>query len=644
MHSDRWSVFDQAPGPMAVADADLVVARVNEAFCRLVGHPSEAIVGLSGYALMPDEQREAARARIAELLAGGEPYAVDQRFTHADGNDVWLRVRVGLVRGPAGERLLMAHVEDTTDHRRVTQRLRQLADRDHLTGLLNRRRLEEELETSLAGVRRHGHVASLIVIDLDDFKRINDRGGHEAGDRTLCFVAAALATRVRADDVVARTGGDEFAILLRGTELAAAEEVAAEMVSMLEKGPMNLTMSAGVAALTPEATGAQSTLHAADLAMYAAKAAGRNRVMVGGDTRVPAVPAETPRDLERLLGGLQSVADAPSVEHTLRAVRELLGMDISYVTMHTETEQVFLSVDGAVESFGVGAGTRLPLEATYCQGILTGTLPGAMPDVRNHPVAGAMPVTESAGVGAFVSVPIRLSDGSLYGTLCAASHTVVDGLGKRDLQFLGVLARLVAGELERDAALRAQLALRVEAAGAEALISAIEARDRYTGEHSREVVELAAAVAAELGLPENDQRRVAQVALLHDIGKLSLPDSVLGKPGPLNDDEIILMRRHPEDGERIVAAIPELAHLAPSIRAEHERWDGSGYPDGLSGEEIPIESRIVFVCDAWDAMTSDRPYRASMPRDEALAELADGAASQFCGRCVTALFAVLAAG
>ncbi len=104
------------------------------------------------------------------------------------------------------------------------------------------------------------------------------------------------------------------------------------------------------------------------------------------------------------------------------------------------------------------------------------------------------------------------------------------------------------------------------------------------------------------------------------------------------------MRRHPEDGERIVAAIPELAHLAPSIRAEHERWDGSGYPDGLSGEEIPIASRIVFVCDAWDAMTSDRPYRAHMARDAALAELADGAETQFCGRCVQALFAVLAAG
>lgn len=478
-------------------------------------------------------------------------------------------------------------------------------------------------------MRRHGSTASLIVIDLDGFKRINDRGGHEAGDRALCFVAAVLATRTRADDLVARLGGDEFAILLRGTALEAAEAAAAEM---LESGPMELTMSAGVAALTPDAAGAQSALHAADLAMYAAKAAGRNRVVVGGEGTTALAPAQSPQQLERLLDGLQSVADAPSVEHTLRAVRELLGMDVAYVTMHTETEQVLLRTDGEMESFGVGAGTRLPLDATYCRKILSGELPGALPDVRRHPIAGAMAVTGSADVGAFVSVPIRLSDGRLYGTLCAASHAAVHGLGERDLQFLGVLARLVAEELERDAALRAQLALRVEAAGAEALISAIEARDRYTGAHSREVVELATAVAAQLGLPEAEQRRVAQVALLHDIGKLSLPDSVLGKPGPLSYDEIIVMRRHPEVGERIVAAIPELAHLASSIRAEHERWDGSGYPDGLAGEEIPIASRIVFVCDAWDAMTSDRPYRIGMPRDEALAELSEGAASQFCGR------------
>ena len=120
-----------------------------------------------------------------------------------------------------------------------------------------------------------------------------------------------------------------------------------------------------------------------------------------------------------------------------------------------------------------------------------------------------MEITAQASVGAFTSVPIRLSDGALYGTLCAASHAAVHGLGERDLQFLRVLARMLAGEIERDSALRTQLTLRAEAAGAEALISAVQARDRYTGVHSREVVALANEVAAELGLPEAGRRHVA---------------------------------------------------------------------------------------------------------------------------------------
>jgi len=347
---------------------------------------------------------------------------------------------------------------------------------------------------------------------------------------------------------------------------------------------------------------------------------------------------------EQLLGGLRAVADAPTVDHALRAVRELLGMDIAYVTQHTSSEQIFLATDGDAASFGVEPGTRIPLEETYCQHILAGELPAVMPDVQLVPAAAALAVTEAARVGAYASVAIRRSDGTLYGTLCAASHEQAPRLGERDVQFLAVLARMVAGELERDAVLRAQFALRVEAAGAEALLSAIEARDRYTGAHSREVVGLATAVAVELALPEDEVRDVAQVALLHDIGKLAVPDAVLAKPGPLDHDEIVVMRRHPEEGARIVAAIPELAHLARAIRAEHERWDGTGFPDRLAGEDIPIASRIVFVCDAWDAMTSDRPYRRRMTHDEALAELAEGAASQFCGVCVSALLAVLARG
>jgi diguanylate cyclase (GGDEF)-like protein/PAS domain S-box-containing protein len=644
---EGWCVFDQVPGALVLTDDDMVVVRVNDALCRLVGLVREDLVGRDAYAFLPATRREAARERLAALRSDGRSYSVEECFEHADGREVWLRLHVGTLRDERGRRYVIGQVEDTTDHRRVTTRLQRLAERDDLTGLLNRRRFEEELEKALAGARRHDHEAALILVGLEAH-------GDLAGDRVLSLIAATLATRVREEDAVARLGGEQFAVLLRGTSLEAAEGVAAELVALVaDTGFMRergVTIRTAVAALTAETPGAQAAVHAADVAMHAGVRE-RDRTVV--HAAAPALassaaqgsaeaPERAPADAYGLLGRLQAVADAPTIDHALRAVRDLLGMDIAYVTHHTETEQVLVATEGDPASFGVATGARIPLEQTYCHLILRGELPAAMPDVQAVRIAAALPITEAAGVGAYASVPIRLSDGTLYGTLCAANHAPVSQLGERDVQFLAVLARLVAGELERDASLRAQLALQVQAAGTGALLSAIEARDRYTGTHSREVVELATAVAAELALPEHVQRQVAQIALLHDIGKLALPDSILSKPGPLTHDEIELMRRHPEDGERIVAAIPELAHLAPGIRAEHERWDGTGYPDGLAGEDIPITSRVVFVCDAWDAMTSDRPYRSRMPRDEALAELAAGAGSQFCDVCVQALFAVLA--
>jgi HD-GYP domain-containing protein (c-di-GMP phosphodiesterase class II) len=127
---------------------------------------------------------------------------------------------------------------------------------------------------------------------------------------------------------------------------------------------------------------------------------------------------------------------------------------------------------------------------------------------------------------------------------------------------------------------------------------ALEARDFYTSAHSKDVVELASAVARRLGLGQDATRDVEQVALLHDIGKVGIPDAVLQKQGPLDAQEWELMRQHPVVGEHIIAGTPGLSHLAPAIRAEHEHWDGSGYPDGLAGEQIPLASRITLACDA----------------------------------------------
>jgi len=162
-----------------------------------------------------------------------------------------------------------------------------------------------------------------------------------------------------------------------------------------------------------------------------------------------------------------------------------------------------------------------------------------------------------------------------------------------------------------------------------ALAVALAERDRYTGEHSRAVIDMSAGVARYLGLRASEIERIKSAALVHDIGKVAIPDEILRKPGPLTDEEWVLMREHPVIGERILSVLPGMSGVARIVRHEHERWDGKGYPDGLAGEEIPLGSRVIFAADTYHAMTSDRPYRAARSHAEAIQELTRCAGSQF---------------
>jgi two-component system cell cycle response regulator len=174
------------------------------------------------------------------------------------------------------------------------------------------------------------------------------------------------------------------------------------------------------------------------------------------------------------------------------------------------------------------------------------------------------------------------------------------------------------------------------------LLRAVHERSPNLGAHGGEVAQLAERTARHLGLEIDMVRAVRQGAELHDIGKLAIPDTILTKPGPLDDAEWGFMRRHTLVGERILAAAPALVDVARLVRASHERWDGDGYPDGLAGAEIPLGARVIAVCDAWDAMVTDRPYRRAMPREAALAEIERCAGTQFDPDVVEAFRAVLA--
>ena len=186
-----------------------------------------------------------------------------------------------------------------------------------------------------------------------------------------------------------------------------------------------------------------------------------------------------------------------------------------------------------------------------------------------------------------------------------------------------------AGSLELNRAYRGTVML---------LSDVVEAEDNYTAEHCRSVVEMVTEVAEEMHIPQAARQELEFAALLHDVGKIAVPKEILNKPSKLTDEEFEIIKRHTIEGQEMLDRVGGLlGRVGTIVRSCHERWDGKGYPDGLAGAEIPLAARIVFACDAYNAMTTDRPYRKSMGREAALVEMRDNSGTQFDPRCVTAL-------
>jgi HD-GYP domain-containing protein (c-di-GMP phosphodiesterase class II) len=211
--------------------------------------------------------------------------------------------------------------------------------------------------------------------------------------------------------------------------------------------------------------------------------------------------------------------------------------------------------------------------------------------------------------------------------------------GERELRLLGGLAHQAKLAIEN--ASNYEGLERTFVSTVEALANALEANDEYTSKHARWITDLSLRVGRELGLDERTLKRLELGALLHDIGKIGVPSGILRKAGRLTADERAVMETHPTLGERIIAPIDRLQEVRAIVRHCHERWDGRGYPDGLAGADIPLESRIIFVCDAYHAMTTDRPYRKRLSHPEAVRRLREAAGTQLDPRVVDACLGVL---
>jgi HD-GYP domain-containing protein (c-di-GMP phosphodiesterase class II) len=246
--------------------------------------------------------------------------------------------------------------------------------------------------------------------------------------------------------------------------------------------------------------------------------------------------------------------------------------------------------------------------------------------IRASMVEGTSPRTLAKLMG-----PVYALDGALAPIGLFAAFAAIE-LGPAACLLVVPLAAVLA-VLSRERRARIDQALELSSAyqGTAMLLGdVVEADDAYTGSHSRGVVELSLAVSDRLGLDLRRRRNVEFAALLHDVGKIAVPKEIINKPGPLDDDEWKIMHQHTIEGEAMLKRVGGvLSEVGRIVRSSHEHYDGSGYPDGLAGEEIPIEARIVTCCDAFSAMTTTRSYREAMPLEKALAELCDCAGTQF---------------
>lgn len=339
------------------------------------------------------------------------------------------------------------------------------------------------------------------------------------------------------------------------------------------------------------------------------------------------------------------------VDQILNRVREELDMDVAYLTEFGPDAQTIRRISQDRPGVAIEEGLEVLLNDSYCQRVVDGRFPSVIPDTREVPETRALRVTDEARIGAYVGVPVHFSDGRLYGTLCCASTNEQPSLAERDIAFMHVLSRMIGDIVERDrgqiarqrvlegaviehtSELRATSAklARSEAELVRRLSMAVEYRDDDTGAHVERVSRWSGALADRAGLGAAPSDLIRFASPLHDVGKVAIPDAVLLKPGSLTPEERAVVETHAQLGHDLLKGSgADVLRLGAVIAlSHHERYDGTGYPRRIAGEAIPIEGRILAIVDVFDALSSDRVYRAAFPADRVREILLEGRGTQF---------------
>ncbi|MGQ9662850.1 MAG: diguanylate cyclase [Kiritimatiellia bacterium] len=528
------------------------------------------------------------------------------------------------------------------------RRMHHLAIHDPLTNLYNRLKLEEELEREWLVSQRYRTSMGVVVLDLDNFKIVNDSYGHTIGDEILVEFAELIRSAVRATDIVGRYGGDEFVVILPRATDNEARIFAERLLSLTREhvfchtsNPISLTISIGIAtSQNPTAPSTcSSLLSQADRALYMAKRAGRSRICIWPG-RYHVTPKREGTEQEssktKASDGVPAPAMVESTTGILLVDDEEQILTLLSRILEQEGYRVFAANCGkaALEEL-----QRNPND--YCVLVADLTLPDTNgteligqavefdPDLVGiiltaHATVDNAVASLQQGAYDFLQKPI------LPERLCAVVRRALEyrALKIENIQYQTNLEEIVK---ERSV----QLARTLEEVKAsyeftlEALVAMLDAREHQTGRHSIRVRELAVTLARHMGIRGKQLDTIASGALLHDIGKISIPDGILFRPGSLEPDEWKIVKKHSEIGYNILRTSPYLREAAEIVYAHQERYDGTGYPRGLKGDQICLGARIFAVVDAYDAMRSFRVYQKPMGEQAAVEEIRRNSGKQF---------------
>jgi diguanylate cyclase (GGDEF)-like protein len=508
---------------------------------------------------------------------------------------------------------------------------------------------QERLAEEVSRSSRYKYNFSIVIVEADTFEAYSKKCGSAAGDELMGMLQTVLRNASRLSDFYCHFESSRFGILLPYTDSDGAGVVAGRIVQTLKRvmelksmsTHIPLTMSAGIAVFPGDAVSEIILLDVAVSALRRARDRGGNCYCFAGEDEGGAEPAGDAMPAHAANEVLLEFLD-DEIQRSSRYSTELSLMILSFseldqdgvLTTQLDKRRVGPIVDRYISSLIRGTDRPFPYNENQLAVLLPNTNGGGA-QILAKKIFQAFAGTGAAEKAAKLSVNIGVAsfpidevsrNGLVRGAQAALNMAMRKG--SNQVVLASSLVRPDGGS-QRDVAAWIESLRGMGQNSIYNLLAVVDATEHYIVPHSQNTTKLSMAIGQALGLHTASIRKLRVIALLHDVGKIFLAPAILIKPGPLDDKELAIMRKHPEFGANILQQFTDFSYAAKAVLAHHERMDGKGYPSGLAGEQIPLESRIIAVAEAFDDMVTQRPYREQLSIRAALQELDKNAGKQF---------------